>query len=60
MKQWYFPRRDLAKRYLNILQIENWNPVINLDWLITNLVQNIEPLFFQEKKIKKKIFIISI
>lgn len=29
---------------LELLKIENWNPVINMDWLITNLSDSIKPL----------------
>lgn len=29
---------------LELLKIENWNPVINMDWLITNISESIKPL----------------
>jgi len=29
---------------LDILKLENWNPVINMDWLITNLATNLDTL----------------
>jgi ubiquitin-protein ligase len=32
---------------LNILKLENWNPIINMDWLITNLADSIKD-FIQE------------
>ena len=38
---------------LNLLKLENWNPTLSLEWLLTNLIEQIDPIVHEHVKVSK-------